>query len=94
SANNSSGGPMATAGGLVFIGATGDRLFRAFDAETGDILWQQRLDYAAQTIPMSYRGKDGKQYVAVVASGVNGAMRGPDNRPLNREGIVAFALPD
>jgi len=83
---------MATAGGLVFIGATGDRFFRAFDADTGEILWQQRLDYSAQTIPMSY-SVDGRQYVAVVAAGANREMRGPDNRPLNQEGIVVFALP-
>jgi quinoprotein glucose dehydrogenase len=60
---------MVTAGGLVFIGATGDRYFRAFDARTGSILWEQQLDYAPMTVPISYRGKDGKQYVAVVAVG-------------------------
>ena len=93
-ANNSSGGPMATAGGLVFIGATGDRFLRAFDAETGEILWQERLRYSAQTIPMSYRGSDGRQYIAVVAAGASAAARGPDGRPLNQEGIVTFALPE
>jgi quinoprotein glucose dehydrogenase len=96
-ANNSSGGPIATAGGLVFIGATGDRYFRAFDARNGDILWEQQLDYAPMTVPVTYRGKDGRQYVAVIAvgSGLGGpSPRGPDGKPLNNEALIAFALPE
>ncbi|MND08612.1 hypothetical protein D3C83_313580 [compost metagenome] len=49
------------------------------------------------TVPISYRGKDGKQYVAVVAagSGFGGPpLRGPDGRPLNNESVIAFALPE
>ena len=92
-ANNSSGGPMATAGGLVFIAATSDRMFRAFDADTGKVLWEKQLDYAAQTIPMSYAVK-GRQYVAVVTNTTVAPMRGPDGRPLNGEGLVVFALPE
>jgi quinoprotein glucose dehydrogenase len=95
--NNGSGGPIVTAGGLVFIGATGDRYFRAFDAKNGNILWEQQLDYAPMTLPISYRGKDGKQYVAVVAagSGLGGPPpRGPDGKPLNNESVIAFALPE
>lgn len=95
--NNGSGGPTVTAGGLVFIGATGDRTFRAFDASNGNILWEKRLDYAAMTVPITYRGKDGRQYVAVVAvgSGLGGpSPRGPDGKPLNGEALIAFALPE
>jgi quinoprotein glucose dehydrogenase len=95
--NNTFGGPIVTAGGLVFIGATGDRYFRAFDASNGNILWEQQLDYASMTVPVTYRGKDGKQYVAVVAagSGFGGpSPRGPDGRPLNNESVIAFALPE
>jgi quinoprotein glucose dehydrogenase len=95
--NNTFGGPIVTAGGLVFIGATADRYFRAFDATNGAILWEQQLDYAPMTVPVSYRGKDGKQYIAVVAagSGFGGPpLRGPDGRPLNNESVIAFALPD
>jgi quinoprotein glucose dehydrogenase len=95
--NNTFGGPIVTAGGLVFIGATSDRFFRAFDSANGNILWEQRLDYAPMTVPVTYRGKDGKQYVAVIAvgSGFGGpAPRGPDGRPLNNESVVAFALPE
>jgi len=94
-ANNSSGGPIATAGGLVFIGATGDRYFRAFNARNGHLLWQKQLDYAPLTVPITYRGKDGRQYVAVLASGSSLApsSRTPEGRPANNESLIAFALP-
>ena len=62
------GGPMVTAGGLVFIGATRDRRFRAFDSKTGKELWSVRLDYNVTAIPITYQGNNGKQYVAVVAA--------------------------
>jgi quinoprotein glucose dehydrogenase len=56
-----------TAGGLVFVGATNDRRFRAFDAKTGKEIWTTNLEANANANPMSYQGKSGKQYVAVVA---------------------------
>ena len=69
-----SAGPTATAGGLVFVGATSDGRFRAFDARTGKELWVTRNPAnpqgnspAANANPMSYLGRSGKQYVAVVA---------------------------
>ena len=65
--NSGSAGPTATAGGLVFVGATNDRRFRAFDAKTGKELWATMLDANANANPMSYSGKSGKQHVAVVA---------------------------
>src|SRR5262245_51866663 len=79
-----SGGPMVTAGGLVFITATNDRKFRAFDAKTGKELWAEPLDLNSTAVPMTYLGKDGKQYVAVVVA--NGAA-GPNQR------LVVYALP-
>jgi quinoprotein glucose dehydrogenase len=63
-----SAGPTATAGGVVFIGATNDRRFRAFDSQTGQELWVTKLDAAVNANPMTYQGKTGKQYVAVVAT--------------------------
>lgn len=95
-ANNTFGGPMVTAGGLVFIGATADGIFRAFDATTGDVVWSEKLQYAAMSIPITYRGADGRQYLAIVASG--SAFGGPrplgeDGRPLNEESLIAWALP-
>jgi glucose dehydrogenase len=77
-------GPIATAGGLVFIGATGDNRFRAFDSKTGKELWSAKLEYTATAVPMTYQGKDGKQYVAIMAAGGGG---GTD------QGLVVFALP-
>ena len=67
--NSGSAGPTATAGGLVFVGATNDRRFRAFDQDTGAQVWEARLEGNANANPMSYRGKNGKQYVAINAGG-------------------------
>ena len=61
-------GPMVTAGGLVFIGATNDNRFRAFDSKTGKQRWVTRLERTANANPLTYQGKNGKQYVAVIAS--------------------------
>ncbi|HEY1125118.1 MAG TPA: PQQ-binding-like beta-propeller repeat protein [Sphingobium sp.] len=91
--NNGSGGPIVTAGGLVFVGATDDKRFRAFDAKTGKELWSAKLDQSAQAVPISYQGKDGRQYIAVTAAAFGGSARGPDGKPLNDEALVVFALP-
>jgi quinoprotein glucose dehydrogenase len=56
-----------TAGGLVFVGATNDHRFRAFDAKSGKELWSAVLGNNANANPMSYAGKSGKQRVAIVA---------------------------
>jgi quinoprotein glucose dehydrogenase len=62
-----SAGPTVTAGGLVFVGNTSDRRFRAFDARTGAELWSAMLESNAGANPMSYAGRSGKQRVAIVA---------------------------
>jgi mono/diheme cytochrome c family protein len=63
------GGPIVTAGGLVFIGATVyDRKFRAFDSRTGQLLWETELPFAGVATPSTY-SVDGKQYVVIAASG-------------------------
>jgi quinoprotein glucose dehydrogenase len=67
--NSGSAGPSVTAGGLVFVGATNDRRFRAFDAATGQQLWETQLRANANANPMTYRGRSGKQYVAINAGG-------------------------
>jgi quinoprotein glucose dehydrogenase len=82
------GGPIATAGGLLFIGATIDARFRALDARTGKELWKTKLVDAAKATPITYQGKNGKQYVAILAGG--GETRGPEN-PGGR--LYVFALP-
>ena len=63
-----SAGPSVTAGSLVFVGATDDRHFRAFDAKTGSELWSTRLPATVNANPLIYRGRDGKQYVAFIAT--------------------------
>jgi quinoprotein glucose dehydrogenase len=60
-------GPTATAGGLVFAGIVNDNYFRAIDSKTGQELWSAKLDATAAADPMTYEGKDGKQYVAIVS---------------------------
>jgi len=72
-----SAGPSVTAGGLVFVGATDDRRLRAFDSNTGKELWATKLDAVGNANPISYQAKNGKQYVAIVAS----------------DSVVVFALP-
>ena len=64
---NSGGGPISTAGGLVFIGAAKDKLFRAFEARTGRELWSTKLEEIAQSVPITWLGVNGKQYVAIAA---------------------------
>jgi quinoprotein glucose dehydrogenase len=80
------GGPVATAGGLLFIGATNfDRKFHAYDKLTGKLLWETTLPAAGNATPSVY-DLDGRQYVVIVCGGgKNGAPSGSS--------IVAFALP-
>ena len=65
--NNSGGGPISTAGGLIFIGASKDRMFHAFAAKTGEELWSTKLEEIAQSVPITWQGRDGNQYVAIAA---------------------------
>jgi quinoprotein glucose dehydrogenase len=87
------GGPIATAGGLVFIGATSDLGFRAFDGRTGKELWRATLDNDVLMTPMSYQGANGKQYVVAVAGGGDAAFHIPPRPPSGNATVVAFALP-
>jgi glucose dehydrogenase len=63
------GGPIATAGGLVFIAASQDARFRAFDARTGKVLWVADLTENGRAVPITYQGRSGRQYVAIMAGG-------------------------
>ena len=88
------GGPIATASGLVFIGATTDFGFRAFDAKTGKELWKATLDNDVLMTPLTYQGANGKQYVAAVAGGGDAAFHIPAQpSPAGNATVVAFALP-
>ncbi len=83
------GGSLATAGGVVFIGATNDSRFRAFDSKTGKLLWEVKLEASGHSSPITYMGRDGRQYVALMAEGGGGFLGGGISNSL-----VAFALPD
>ena len=63
------GGPIVTAGGLVFIGAALDRSLHAFDIESGRELWRGTLPVSGKATPMSYRLASGEQFVAITAGG-------------------------
>lgn len=79
------GGPAVTAGGLIFIGATRDEYFRAFDQQTGELLWKHKLPATATATPSVYEF-EGKQYV-VVAAGGGGKLGTPSS-----DAYVAFSL--
>lgn len=82
------GGSIVTAGGLVFIGATNDSRFRAFDKDTGKELWVTRLPASAHATPMTFTGKrSGKQFVVIAAGGGN------KYNDTFSDALVAFALP-
>ena len=86
------GGPVATAGGLVFVAGTKDRLIRAFDSATGEELWRYELPFVASAPPATYE-IDGRQYLFIAASG-GGTLRRYDERVLAGDAFLAFALPD
>jgi glucose dehydrogenase len=71
------GGSVATAGGVLFIGASYDARFHAYESKTGKLLWETKVPAAALANPVTYMGKNGKQYVAIAAG----------------DTLVAFALP-
>jgi quinoprotein glucose dehydrogenase len=83
------GGPIVTAGGLVFIAATNfDRKFRAFDKATGDLLWETILPFSGNATPATYEA-GGRQFVVVPAGG----GRSRPNSPSESGGVyVAFAV--
>ena len=80
----SHGGSIATAGGLVFMAGTFDKKFRAFDQDTGEVLWETELNAAGFATPCTYEA-DGKQYVVIAAGGGKGNSESGDE-------FVAFGL--
>jgi quinoprotein glucose dehydrogenase len=81
------GGAIATASGLVFVGATTDKFIRAFSSETGEEVWRARLPYTANSTPITYRlGPDRRQYLVVPAGGHGWSEPG--------DATIAFALPE
>ena len=80
------GGPLVTAGDVVFHGATADNFFRAYDINSGKLLWQTELSAGAQATPSTWQGSDGKQYV-VIAAGGHGSLGTKQG-----DSVVAFRL--
>ena len=83
------GGSIATAGGLIFIGATNDSRIHAFESKTGKLLWEAKLEASGHSSPITYMGRDGRQYLALMAEGGGAFLDGGSSNTL-----VAFALPD
>lgn len=82
------GGPMVTRSGLIFIAATQERTFRAFDLKTGKLLWQDRLPAGGHAAPMSYYSKrSGRQFIVIPASGHFQMRNGMADY------LLAYALP-
>lgn len=80
------GGPVVTAGGVLFIAASQDEYFRVFDSATGEELWRHKLPAAGYATPATY-AVDGRQYVVIAAGG--GKLGTPSG-----DAYVAFALPE
>lgn len=81
------GGSIVTKGGLIFIGATRDEMFRAFDKNTGKLLWETKLPFGGYATPCTYM-VNGKQYVMIIATG--GGKLGT----VSGDTYMAFALPE
>jgi quinoprotein glucose dehydrogenase len=84
--SDSYGGPVITAGGLLFIAGTKDGKFRGYNKKTGDLVWETKLPAAAFATPSTYKA-NGKQYIVIACGGTKlGAAKG--------ESYVAYALPE
>ncbi len=82
------GGPIVTAAGLIFVGATADERFRAFDIDTGKELWVTDMPTSAMATPITYEA-DGRQFVVVAAGGHHAYYRQKVS-----DYLIAFALPE
>ncbi|MBV4366633.1 membrane-bound PQQ-dependent dehydrogenase, glucose/quinate/shikimate family [Erwinia phyllosphaerae] len=80
------GGPLTTAGDLVFHGATADNFFRAYDINSGKLLWQTELPAGGQATPATYMGADNKQYV-IIAAGGHGSLGTKEG-----DSVIAYRL--
>jgi quinoprotein glucose dehydrogenase len=81
------GGPIVTASGVAFLSGTLDYYVRGYDVATGEQLWRARLPAGGQATPMTYLGKDGRQYLVVVAGG-HGSLGTKAG-----DSVIAYALP-
>ena len=72
---------------MVFIGGATDNRFRALDAKTGKEIWTVKMKASAESVPSTYQGKDGKQYVVVATTGGGDAAA-----PVTSDEVTAFVL--
>ena len=86
------GGSIVTAGGLVFIAATTDSKFRAFDSHTGRELWVAKLEATGDAVPMTYMGRNGQQYVVIAAGGTNRFRMIANTASQTSDALIAFSL--
>ncbi|OYX41867.1 MAG: hypothetical protein B7Y87_04430 [Sphingomonadales bacterium 32-64-22] len=86
------GGPVATAGGIVFVGTSSDRKIRARDAENGKILWEFELPAASEGVPAVYEA-DGRQYLVIAVGGDGLFAPQLGQTPPGESQYMAFALP-
>ena len=85
------GGVAATAGGLLFSATASDRKFRAYDRDTGKVLWETSIPEASEAVPAVYE-VGGREYVVICVAAGNGMMSGPAAK---RAGAyIAYALPE
>jgi quinoprotein glucose dehydrogenase len=82
------GGSITTAAGLIFVAASHDSRFRAFESKTGRMLWETKMEASGHAVPITYQGKDGRQYVVIMAANGGGYFGGP-----NSDTLMAYALP-
>jgi len=84
------GGMVATAGGLLFSATTSDRKFRAYDRDTGKVVWETSIPEGAEAVPAVYE-VGGREYIVICVASGNGMMMGPATE---RAGAyIAYALP-
>jgi glucose dehydrogenase len=91
------GGPLVTAGGLIFIGTSSDKKIRAYDEDTGKVIWETRVPAAAEGVPAAYE-VSGREYLVFCVAGGNGMLagRGTPDHPTAKPGpgaYIVFALP-
>jgi quinoprotein glucose dehydrogenase len=87
------GPSIVTGGGLIFIGAAADERFHVYDTKTGKLLWQTKMSASGVAGPLTYMGKDGRQYVVIAAGGPGTAQYLTKPQWGYHQTLVAFALP-
>jgi len=86
------GGPVVTAGGLIFVGTASDRMFRAYDQDNGKALWEFKLPAGSEGVPAVYQA-GGRQYIVIAAGGDGQSPPSTPRTPVGTSSYIAFALP-